>query len=75
MSLFPSPQATEELPEFPIVTRTYYVEFKFLEDFLHGGEKEELKDEGKEEAEEKEKEAAVSFNIQLPSVYKLQTFK
>ncbi|XP_071493692.1 leucine-rich repeat-containing protein 43-like [Diadema antillarum] len=29
-------QATEELPEFPIITRTYYVEFKFLEDFLNG---------------------------------------
>ena len=51
------------MPEFPIITRTYYVEFKFLEDFLHGGEKEGEKDEGKEEAEEKEREAAVSLPI------------
>ncbi|XP_071789639.1 uncharacterized protein [Asterias amurensis] len=29
----PELQATEEQPEFPIVTRTYYVECMFLEDF------------------------------------------
>ncbi|XP_022085876.1 leucine-rich repeat-containing protein 43-like isoform X2 [Acanthaster planci] len=29
----PELQATEEQPEFPIITRTYYVEYMFLEDF------------------------------------------
>ena len=33
MASFTFPQATEEQPEFPIVTRTYYVECMFLEDF------------------------------------------
>ncbi|XP_071489487.1 leucine-rich repeat-containing protein 43-like [Diadema antillarum] len=52
-------QATEELPEFPIITRTYYIEFKFLEDFLNGpgqdvggdgeGGEREIADEEKEE--------------------------
>nr|XP_054748972.1 leucine-rich repeat-containing protein 43-like [Lytechinus pictus] len=51
-------QATEELPDFPIITRTYYVEFQFLEDFLNtnslkdGEKNQEQEKDGKEEVGE-----------------------
>ncbi|KAJ8043957.1 Leucine-rich repeat-containing protein 43 [Holothuria leucospilota] len=59
----PELDITEEVPEYPITNRYYYVEFMFLEDFASKESKsleEGEKDEGKEEAEKKEDEEEIT---------------